>query len=641
MSHRIPALSRFLVPALFLAACLAACSLRTGEVHPDSRESPEGDFAEVDPYARDREPVPSVEPPLIDASPADPAATAPDRTQSAAAVSGRGVEAPRIPVKPEAEHLEKRSREHYRHPPRPHPHPHHPPFLPSPPSSGEEYAPLDENGFRDARAHPLSTFSIDVDGASYANVRRFLQDNTLPPRDAVRIEELINSFAYDHPSPRGNHPFAIVTESAATPWNPDTRLVLVGLQGRKVSDWRRPAANLVFLIDVSGSMASADKLPLLKDAFHLLVDRLRPQDRISMVVYAGAAGMVLPPTPGDRKEEIREALDRLEAGGSTAGGAGLMLAYQAARESFIRGGDNRVILATDGDFNVGLSGDGELGRFIESKRRSGVCLSVLGFGAGNYKDGKMEALARKGNGNYFYIDGIREARKVLVERMAGTLHVVAKDVKLQVEFNPAAVKSYRLIGYENRVLAAEDFNDYSKDAGELGAGHGVTALYEVVPARPGRPRVDPLKYQDGHQAEYRDGEGRSRRRLPGWGGRGGVGAGELLTVKFRYKSPSSSESRLITRVLANRERAWEDASADFRFAAAVAGFGLLLRESRYRGGLSYGEVIDLARGAMGRDAGGDRAEFVRLAGLARLLAETEPGTGYGYGEGYREGYGGR
>jgi Ca-activated chloride channel homolog len=367
-------------------------------------------------------------------------------------------------------------------------------------------------------------------------------------------------------------------------------------------------------------MDSPDKLPLLKDAFDMLADRLRPQDRISIVVYAGAAGMVLPPTRGDDKEAIREALGRLEAGGSTAGGAGLMLAYQAAQSSFLPGGNNRVILATDGDFNVGLSGEEELARFIGQKRKTGIYLSVLGFGTGNIKDAKMEQLADKGNGNYFYIDNIHEARKVLVEKMAGTLHAIAKDVKLQVEFNPAAVRSYRLIGYENRVLAAEDFNDDRKDAGELGVGHGVTALYEVVTAAPPRPRVDPLKYQGGG----------SRR---GWFQRDdGPDTDELLTVKFRYKHPNSNTSRLLSRVLRNRERAWRDASDNFRFASAVAGFGLLLRESRYRGDLGYDLVISLARGAKGRDRNGDRAEFVHLAQTAKLLGETET---YGMPERYR------
>lgn len=505
----------------------------------------------------------------------------------------------------------------YRHPPRPAPVP---PRYSEPES--EEYAPIHENAFLDAQANPLSTFSIDVDGASYANVRRFLQENRLPPRDAVRIEELINNFSFDYPKPQGADPFTITTESATTPWNPDTRLVLIGLQGRSVAERNLPPSNLVFLIDVSGSMASPDKLPLLKDAFDMLTDRLRREDRISIVVYAGAAGMVLPPTRGDDKEAIREALGRLEAGGSTAGGAGLMLAYQAAQSGFIKGGNNRVILATDGDFNVGLSGDDELVRFIENKRKTGVYLSVLGFGTGNIKDAKMEQLANKGNGNYFYIDNIHEARKVLVEKMAGTLHAIAKDVKLQVEFNPSAVRSYRLIGYENRVLAAEDFNDDRKDAGELGVGHSVTALYEVVPARPPRPKVDPLKYQDGG---YTRGRGWFR-------GEEGPDAGELLTVKFRYKRPNSDVSRLLSRVLKNRERTWRDASENFRFASAVAGFGLLLRDSRYRGDLGYDFVISLARGAKGKDLNGDRAEFVHLAHTAKLLGETDA---YGMPEAYR------
>jgi len=480
---------------------------------------------------------------------------------------------------------------------------------PQPRPNTEEYASIYENSFQDARTSPLSTFSIDVDGASYSNTRRFLQEGQLPPADAVRLEEFINYFDYDYPQPTGSDPFSITTEVAATPWNPETKLVHIGLQGRRTDAENLPPSNLVFLIDVSGSMDTPERLPLLKQAFDMLIDQLRPQDRISMVVYAGAAGMVLPPTSGADKETIREALTRLEAGGSTAGGAGLLLAYQAAKQSFIPGGSNRVILATDGDFNVGTSSDEALVRLIEEKRRSGVFLSVLGFGEGNYKDAKMEQLADKGNGNYFYIDNINEARKVLVEKMAGTLFTIAKDVKLQIEFNPATVKSYRLVGYENRVLAAEDFNDDKKDAGELGSGANVTALYEVVPVHPPRPAVDPLKYQnDGSRHGWN------------WGFGGHDAGGELLTVKFRYKQPNGSTSKLLTRTLKNRDAAWQDASQNFRFSAAAAGFGMVLRNSQYRGNLDFDKVAVLGRGARGRDLDGHRAEFLTLVETAKSLS---------------------
>lgn len=496
---------------------------------------------------------------------------------------------------------------------------------PAPAPNSEEYAPIYENPFLAARANPLSTFSIDVDGAAYSNARRFIQEGALPPADAVRIEEFVNYFDYEYPQPTGSDPFSINTEVAGTPWNAGTKLVRIGLQGRRMETANLPPNNLVFLIDVSGSMGTPEKLPLLKDGFRMLIDQLRPQDRISMVVYAGAAGMVLPPTRGSDKETIREALDRLDAGGSTAGGAGLMLAYQAAREAFIQGGNNRVILATDGDFNVGVSSDADLIKLIENKRASGVFLSVLGFGTGNYKDAKMEQVADKGNGNYYYIDNINEARKVLVEKLAGTLFAIAKDVKLQVEFNPAAVASYRLIGYENRALAAEDFNDDRKDAGELGAGTSVTALYEIVPAAPSRPKVDPLKYQDGNQ-------GHSGSRWH-WSWGRGQQAAELLTVKFRYKQPNGSASKLIVRTLKDKDAAWQDASEDFRFASAAAGFGLVLRGSRFRGDLDFGKVAAMARGARGRDLQGRRAEFATLVEQAGALA----GNGrVGYRGGYRE-----
>jgi Ca-activated chloride channel family protein len=481
------------------------------------------------------------------------------------------------------------------------------------PANTEEYAAIHENAFLDSRANPLSTFSIDVDGASYSNTRRFIQEGRLPPADAVRLEEFINYFDYNYPQPTGSDPFSITTEVAATPWNPDTKLVHIGLQGRRMDSEKLPPNNLVFLIDVSGSMDSPDKLPLLKNSFNMLIDQLRPQDRISIVVYAGAAGMVLSPTSGSDKEAIREAMGRLEAGGSTAGGAGLMLAYQAAKQSFIKGGSNRVILATDGDFNVGVSSDDELVRLIEEKRKTGVFLSVLGFGTGNLKDSKMEQIADKGNGNYFYIDNINEGRKVLVEKMTGTLYAIAKDVKLQIEFNPAQVKSYRLLGYENRMLAAEDFNDDRKDAGELGAGTNVTALYEIVPASPSRPAVDPLKYQNGGASRWNWKFGRGEASSEG------SSNGELLTVKFRYKQPAGSTSKLLSRTLRNRDAAWQDASENFRFSAAAAGFGMLLRGSQYSGNLDLDKVAAMARGARGRDLAGHRSGFVDLVESAKAL----------------------
>ncbi|HET7228453.1 MAG TPA: VWA domain-containing protein [Longimicrobium sp.] len=472
----------------------------------------------------------------------------------------------------------------------------------------EQYSTIVENEFRDVRNNPLSTFAIDVDAASYANVRRFLGEQRLPPPDAVRIEELVNYFDYDYPDPVGDAPFSITTEIAPAPWNPAHRLVHVGLQGRRMDPRSLPPANLVFLVDVSGSMDEPSKLPLLKEAFGLLVENLRPQDRVSIVVYAGAAGMVLPPTPGSRRDDILEAINSLSPGGSTNGAEGIRLAYQLARDAFIRGGNNRVVLATDGDFNVGVSSDAELVRMIEREREAGIFLTVLGFGTGNLQDAKMEQLADKGNGNYAYLDGIQEARKVLVGEMGGTLFTIAKDVKVQVEFNPSHVRAYRLIGYENRTLAAEDFNDDHKDAGELGAGHSVTALYEVVPVgaaeTPARG-VDPLRYQQVRPTAHAG------------------GSGELLTVKLRYKAPDGNESRLLVRPLTDRRMGLAATSADFRFSAAVAEWGMLLRGSKFRGQSSYGQVAELARGALGSDRGGYRAEFLRLVDSSRQLAGAQ------------------
>ena len=490
----------------------------------------------------------------------------------------------------------------------------------------ESYARIEENGFRSVGVSPLSTFSIDVDRASYANVRRFIQAGERPPVDAVRIEEMINYFPYEWDSGRdraaggrnsaaGDHPFRILTEVWDAPWKPAHRLVRIGLRAPSIDTEDLPPSNLVFLLDVSGSMSSPDKLPLLKKAFALLAEQLRPQDRVAIVVYAGAAGLVLPSTPGNRRARILSAVEQLQAGGSTAGGAGIALAYAVARDHFVEDGNNRVILATDGDFNVGASSDAEMVRLIEKERESGIFLTVLGFGTGNLKDSKMEQIADHGNGNFHYVDGLLEARKVLVEEMGGTLVTVAKDVKLQVEFNPARAAAYRLIGYENRLLADEDFNDDTKDAGELGAGHTVTALYEVVPAGLPVPRsVDPLRYQPTTEpsppAEASPVEAPPAEALPG------AFEDELLYVKVRYKDPDGSESRLMAHAVEDRARS---PSPSFRFAAAVAGFGMLLRDSPHAGGLTPDDVIAMAERGRGDDRRGYRGEFIRLVEAVRDL----------------------
>jgi len=469
----------------------------------------------------------------------------------------------------------------------------------------EEYGRITDNAYLDALNNPLSTFSIDVDTASYANIRRFLKQNQWPPKDAVRIEEMVNYFDYSYPRPRGEHPFAVVTEVSTAPWNPSHKLVHIGLQG-KILD-AVPPSNLVFLLDVSGSMNSPEKLPLLKAAFKLLVKQLAPEDRISIVVYAGAAGLVLPATPGSKKDLILEAIDKLQAGGSTAGGAGIQLAYKTAQENFLKDGNNRIILATDGDFNVGVSSTGDLVRMIEEKRDQGIFLTILGFGMGNYKDNRMEQLADKGNGNYYYVDGLLEAKKVFVNDLRGTLFTIAKDVKIQVEFNPAKVKAYRLVGYETRLLAKEDFANDSKDAGELGAGHTVTALYEIVPygAKEEIPGIDPLKYQE---TKISPEAFRSK---------------EMLTVKLRYKDPGGTASRLIEQPLIDAADALEKTSDDFRFAAAVAAFGMVLRDSEFKGKADLGVVLDLARGARGKDTFGYRAEFINLVEIASLIRDLQ------------------
>ena len=470
------------------------------------------------------------------------------------------------------------------------------------PGNTEAYARIDENRFLIAMANPLSTFSIDVDAASYSNVRRFLSEGALPPADAVRLEEMVNYFTYSYPDRTGKHPFAVTTEVGACPWDPEHRLVRIGLQARKIPTRDLPPSNLVFLIDVSGSMQSPDKLPLVKQAFRALVNELRPEDRVAIVVYAGAAGLVLPSTSGEDKATILEAIDRLEAGGSTAGGAGIKLAYDVARDNYLPEGNNRLILATDGDFNVGVSSDAEMTRLVETRREEGTFLTVLGFGTGNLKDTKMEQMADKGNGHYAYIDSFREARKVFVREFGGTLFTVAKDVKIQVEFNPAKVQAYRLLGYENRLLSKEDFADDRQDAGEIGAGHAVTALYEVVPvgATPVTLGSDSMTYQ---QVALRE----SARRSP-----------ELMTVRLRYKDPTGAKSRLLSTPVVDRGSS--AASADLRFASAVAAFSMLLRGSEFRGGATYDLVLALAREARGEDQEGYRAEFITMVDRARMLS---------------------
>ena len=472
----------------------------------------------------------------------------------------------------------------------------------------EAYDRIDENEFIRVADRPLSTFSIDVDTASYSNIRRFLMDRQMPPPDAVRIEELVNYFRYDYAGPRDGRPFAAHMEAAAAPWNPDHLLLRIGLKGREIDLSHRKPGNFVFLIDVSGSMQPANKLPLLTRALRLMVERLNEEDRIAIVVYAGASGLVLPSTPCSQKQRILDALDGLQAGGSTNGGAGIALAYKVARQNLIPDGINRVVLATDGDFNVGVTNQGELTRMLETNAKSGVFLTVLGFGMGNYKDSTLEKLADRGNGNYAYIDTLREARKVLVEQMGGTLVTIAKDVKIQVEFNPREIAAYRLIGYENRLLRDQDFNDDTKDAGEIGAGHTVTVLYELVP--PGAeanlpPAVDPLKYQ--------------KRTRPA----SEAGSGELLTLKLRYKEPREETSRLMEIPLKASEKHFDKASTDFRFAASVAGFGMLLRDSRFKGDLSWDEVLEMARKSRGEDSEGYRSEFLDLIRRARALSDLD------------------
>ncbi|MCB9915996.1 MAG: VWA domain-containing protein [Planctomycetes bacterium] len=467
----------------------------------------------------------------------------------------------------------------------------------------EGYAALVENAFESPTQAPLSTFSVDVDTASYANVRRLLREGRLPPPDAVRLEELVNYFRYTYAQPTLDVPFAVDVAVGAAPWAPTHRLVRLALQGRVTHPLERPAANLVFLVDVSGSMDEPDKLPLLVQGLQMLVRELDARDRVALVVYAGASGLVLDSTSCAEGTAITQALERLSAGGSTNGGAGIELAYDVAKRHFVEGGINRVLLATDGDFNVGVSDDGSLTRLIEAKAKSGVFLTVLGFGTGNLQDAKMEALADHGNGTYAYVDSVLEARKVLVEELGATLETIAKDVKVQVEFNPAEVAAYRLLGYENRKLAARDFNDDTRDAGEIGAGHTVTALYEVVPVGVEVPKasVDPLRYQTPTQVS------------------GAAYSGELLTVKLRYKAPDGETSKLIERVVRDERRGFDELDADTRFAAAVAAYGMLLRGSAYAGNASWDRVLAWAGAALGEDPGGYRAEFLELVRRANEL----------------------
>lgn len=470
-----------------------------------------------------------------------------------------------------------------------------------PVANTEDYEAVVENKFRSPLKHPLSTFSIDVDTASYSNVRRFLNDNVLPPPAAVRVEELINYFKYDYAPPDGDHPFSVNLEIAACPWQSEHWLARVGLKGLDIDRQQKPAANLVFLLDVSGSMNSPDKLPLVKSAMRMLLDQLDENDRVAIAVYAGASGLVLPPTSASDRGAILTALDRLSAGGSTNGGEGIQLAYQVAVQNLIQDGVNRVILCTDGDFNVGITDRSDLIDLIQTEAKRGVFLSVLGFGTGNLKDATMEQLADKGNGNYGYIDSLQEARKLLVEDALGTLVTIAKDVKIQIDFNPQHVQAYRLIGYENRMLQAKDFRDDKKDAGEIGAGHTVTALYEIVPAGVESPvlAVEPSKYQE----VVIESAGPSD---------------EVMTVRLRYKHPKGDDG-IEFHVPAGVPAEDSEGSQDFQFAASVAGFGMLLRGSQYSGDADFALIETLARNGIGQSDDNYRHEFLRLIDTARLL----------------------
>ncbi|MGQ3679380.1 vWA domain-containing protein [Tenacibaculum discolor] len=456
----------------------------------------------------------------------------------------------------------------------------------------DSYVGRSENIFKSPINSPLSTFSIDVDKASYSNIRRMINNGQKVPKEAVKIEEMINYFDYKYPQPKGRHPFSITTEVVSTPWNKDTQLVRIGLKGKEYKEEKLPASNLTFLIDVSGSMSEQNKLPLLKSAFKLLVNQLREKDKVAIVVYAGAAGVVLKPTSGNEKGKILEALDQLKAGGSTAGGEGIELAYKLAKENYIKDGNNRVILATDGDFNVGASSNVAMEELIEKKRKSGVFLSVLGFGYGNYQDDKLEVLADKGNGNHAYIDTMQEAQKVFSKEFGGTLYTIAKDVKIQVEFNPKKVQAYRLVGYENRLLNDEDFVDDTKDAGELGSGHTVTALYEVIPVGVKSKflkNLPKLKYTENKKLDNFD--------------------DELLTVKFRYKLPKETKSIELVKIVKDEVLA---PTNDMNFISAVALFGMQLSKSKFKNKSKIEDVLKLVEGELGEDKDGYRSEFIRL-----------------------------
>ena len=473
-------------------------------------------------------------------------------------------------------------------------------------SNTEEYNSFSQNQFRKALDAPLSTFSIDVDVASYSNMRRFINNGQIPPADAIRTEELLNYFTYDYPAPRGNDPVSITTEVSAAPWNPQHRLVHIGIKAKEIAMENLPASNLVFLIDVSGSMSDPNKLPLIKSSLKMLVQKLRPQDRVAIVTYANHTKELLPSTSCENKQKIISVIESLYASGGTAGGDGIQRAYRIAEASFIKNGNNRIILATDGDFNIGLSSPQELEKLIETKRSSGIYLTVLGFGMGNYKDNRVQTLAEKGNGNHAYIDNLTEAKKVLVSEFGGTLFTVAKDVKIQVEFNPAKVQAYRLIGYESRLLEDKDFNDDTKDAGEMGAGHSVTALYEVIPVGVKSNLlgdIDPLKYQKTEKKEKK-----SLTDSP-----------ELLTLKLRYKQPDSDKSSKMEVAVIDKNTSLNNVSENFRFWAAVAGFGMLLQDSKYKNDLTYDDIIHLAREATQYDPEGYRKEFIRLVESAALL----------------------
>ncbi len=470
----------------------------------------------------------------------------------------------------------------------------------TPPFNTENYGLIKENEYHSPIQSPLSTFAIDVDAASYSNMRRYLNRGSMPPKDAIRIEELVNYFQYDYPTPEGNNPFSVHTELAPCPWNSSHHLLHIGIRGKPILKENLPSSNLVFLIDVSGSMRDQNKLPLVKKAFRLLVDQLREPDRVALVVYAGNSGLVLPSTSGSDKTKIIRAIEQLEAGGSTAGSAGIKLAYETAVSSFIQGGNNRVILATDGDFNVGVSSDSELIHLIEEKRKSGVFLTVMGFGTGNYQEHKMQQLAQHGNGNHAYIDNILEAKKIMINEFGGTLHTIAKDVKVQVEFNPAKIQAYRLIGYENRLMQAVEFNDDTKDAGEMGAGHTVTALYEIIPQGIRSHfyiNVDTLKYQKPPSINHSQIE---------W-----------AQVKVRYKLPEQKQSQKISFQI--KDLVWH-ASPDFNWSAGVAAFGMILRDSKFKGESDYLLVRKLCHSSTGKDPHGYRSEFLKMVESVQLLA---------------------